>query len=618
MFFRQLLAFVFLVASTSRACSAEAERCELLVYGATPGGIAAALAAADDGSQVILIEPTSRIGGLITCGLSHTDFHSFEGLTGSYLQFAQLIERHYRQIYGEGSQQVRDSFRGTFAEPQVNLKIFSDLIAERPRIRLLTSHRLDTVQIKRSGTLTHLESVSFLDHKMKTVTFRPEMVIDGTYEGDLMAKAGVPWRTGREGRKEYDEPLAPETADQQLQAYNFRFIMTKSPANRLPPQAPEGYRRNDFLPVLAILRSGKIKKIFDYPSGCLFKAQTPPLPNGKYDINDVSRGLVRLSLPGQNLDWPNGDERTRQRIFKEHLRDQLGLLYFLQTDDDVPARFRDEAREWGMCRDEFKDTNGLPPQLYVREARRMIGLRIFTEHDSSAATDDARAILHMDSIASGEYGNNCHGTAHEGERFGGKHTGEFYKPVPPYQIPYGTIVPKSCSNLLVPVAVSATHVGFCALRLEPIWMSLGQAAGHAAHQARTSKKLVQSIDVPRLQERLHTAGSATIYFSDAPPDHVMFREAQWWGTVGGFHGRAPKNAKPGQRGKNLHGQYFEAYPHHAADLDRVLDPELATRWIKLAGSLKIETDRLPAADGSITHGTWIAAAYAKRGTVDRK
>ena len=155
--------------------------------------------------------------------------------------------------------------------------------------------------------------------------------------------------------------------------------------------------------------------------------------------------------------------------------------------------------------------------------------------------------------------------------------------MPPYQIPYGVIVPRDIENLLVPVAASSTHVGFSALRLEPIWMSLGQATGHAAALAVSNKVAVQNIDVPALQRRLHKAVAATIYVSDVLPGHPDFAAVQWWGTSGGLHGLNPMPAKPGQRGKNLHGQYYEAYPAHAAELERPLDAALAKRWLDAGG-----------------------------------
>jgi len=602
-----MLAAILIVLATG-AHAAPPREADVVVYGGTPGGIAAALGAAREGASVVLIEPTPRIGGLVTSGLSHTDFHSLESLTGAFLEFSRRVEAHYAKQYGPGSQQVVDCWRGTFAEPKVNLAVFEALLAEQPSITILRSTTLvaPTVSDQRRVTSLRLRSAGG-----EEIDISGKVFVDATYEGDLMAAAGVPWSVGREGRSEFNESLAPERADGELQAYNFRFIMTNEAANRLTPAAPAGYRRDDFVGILPVLESGKIKKVFDYPIECLFKAQTPPLPNAKYDINDVSRGLVRLSLPGKNIGWPDGDAAARAAIFAEHLRDQVGLLYFLQNDDAVPERFQKEAREWGWCKDEFTETGGLPPQLYVREARRMRGLHVFTQSDSEHAPGDARAVRHKDAIAMGDYGNNCHGTRHEGPRFGGTHAGEFYNPVPPYQIPYGVLLPSEMTNLLVPVAASSTHVGFCALRLEPIWMSLGQAAGHAAGVAAKSGIAVQKVDVAKLQRALHKQGSATLYVSDVLPGHAQFEAVQWWGTAGGLHGLAstPQTSR-GIRGKKLHGQYSEAAPGHAAELDRMLDAELATRWRELALALHIPVDSLPQANGTTTRGQFIAAAFA--------
>jgi len=583
---------------------------DVLVYGATPGGIAAAVAAAKSGRTVTLVEPSRRIGGMITSGLSHADFHSFESLTGAFLDFSQRVEAHYAKTYGAESQQVKDSFRGTFGEPKVNLLVFEQLLAEHTNITVIQRLVLGGAKVRRIGTgpMGRIESATFVRADGTLLTLEAGVFIDGSYEGDLMAVAGVPWRIGREGREEYGESLAPEMGDEQLQAYNFRFIATRDPANRVAPVAPRGYNREDFTGVLDALASGRIKTVFGYPRDCIFKAQTPPLPNGKYDINDVSGGPVRLSLPGRNLSWTEGDALARSVIFASHLRDNAGLLYFLQNDEAVPAQFRDEAREWGWCRDEFTETAHLPPQLYVRESRRMTGMHVYTQGDSEGLPRVARATLHLDSIAMGDYGNNCHGTAHEGPRFGGKHTGEFYNPVPPYQIPYGVLLPREVSNLLVPVAASSSHVGFCALRLEPIWMSLGQAAGHAAALAVEMNLPVQEVDVPALQRRLVADRSALIYVSDVLPGHPDFAAVQWWGPAGGLHVLEPRPASP--RGKNIHGQYYEAAPGHAAHLDRPLDLVLASLWRALAWKLGLDADKLPVPDGRVTRGDFIRAASA--------
>lgn len=561
--------FILLTAATHAA--------DVLVYGATPGGLAAAISAAKSGSTVTLVEPSNRIGGLVTSGLSHTDFHSFESLSGTFADFAKRVENHYIKTYGPDSQQVKDCFHGTFAEPKVNLLVLEQMLAEHKGISIVRQASLAGVTLKDR----RIASASFTTSG-QTTTLDGKVFIDATYEGDLMAKAGVEFHVGREGRAEYNEELAPEQADKQLQAYNFRLIMTPDEGNRVPAPKPPGYRREDFLQVLPALSSGKIKKLFDYPKECIFKAQTPPLPNNKYDINDVSGGYIRLSLPGKNLAWPDGDQAQRQVVFNEHLRDQIGLVYFFQNDEAVPEKFREEARQWGFCKDEFVENNHLPPDLYVREARRMIGVHVYSQPDSERLEDDARAKLFTDTIAMGDYGNNCHGTFHEGPRFGGKHTGEFYNPVPPYQIPYGVLLPKTLDNLLVPVAVSSTHVGFCALRLEPIWMSLGQASGFAASLAVKENLPLAKVSVQQLQRNLIGDKSALTYFSDLPLDSPDFAAVQWWAAKGGFHGIEPPAEKV--RGEKIHGQYNRANPGHAANLDQPLTPELKEQWLALAKS----------------------------------
>jgi hypothetical protein len=586
-------------AATIRAAESDVD---ILVYGATPGGIAAAISAARAGSRVLLVEPTARIGGMSASGLSHPDFRTFEALSGAFHDFRTRVRAHYTEAYGAKSAQVTDSLEGTHAEPKVVLRIFEQMIAEQPRIRVERNWSLASVQAK-DGTL---RSAAFRGGRRMNA----QMFIDASYEGDLMAAAGVPFRWGREARSETGEPLAPEKADKQLQGYNFRLTATKDPKNRVEVRPPAGYRREEFTGVLPLLANGRIKQIFGYTPDSIYKAQIPKLPNGKYDINDVSNGPVRLSLPGENLEWPTGDAKARQRIFDRHLRWNIGLLWFLQNDEAVPEKFRNEAREWGWCRDEFEDSGHLPPQLYVREARRMEGLRLFTEMDTNHAKGDARAVLQRDSVACCDYGPNCHGTSHEGPLFGGKHTGEFYKQIPPYQIPYSVMLPKKESNLLVPVAASSTHVGFCALRFEPTWMSLGQAAGIAASLAASRKIPVQKVPVAELQRSLWKERLATIYVSDVSPDHADFEAVQWWATNGGLHNLAPTPEPKALRGKNRIGQYFEAFPHHAAELGRALDDELRTRWTALAKELGVDSPP----QNARTRGEFITTtAHLRRG-----
>jgi hypothetical protein len=587
---------------------------DVVVYGATPGGIAAALAAAKGGRTVLLAEPTIRIGGMTTNGLSHPDFRSFEAITGTYGELVQRTLAYYRKTYGENSQQVKDTFRGTHAEPKVNLQLFREMLAEQPTIAVRTEWVLRDAYVRGPAGDRRVRAVRFRDATGTEHEIEAKLFVDGSYEGDLIAAAHIPYRLGMESRDEYGETGAPEDGSRRLQGYNFRLTMTRDPALRVPLRPPPGYRREIFDGVLPLFGQGKLQRVFGGygDDAAMVKAQIPVLPNGKRDINDAGQSSpVKLSLPGEQHGWPEGDADVRRRIYDEHVLWNVGLIYFMQNDPAVPEKLRAEAREWGWCRDEFVETGHIPPQIYVREGRRMLGLRIFTQHDTRHAEGDARAVLHRDAIATGEYGHSTHGTWHEGTRFGGKRQGFFRGIVyAPYQIPYGTIVPKDVRNVLAPVPASASHVGFCALRLEPIWSSLGQAAGHAAHLAlaKGGEPDVRTVDVAALQRRLHADRSATIYVGDVPPEHPDFAAVQWWGGLGGLHGLAPR---PTGRllGPTIEGQHNERWLNHDAELDRPLEAAVAERWTKLARAAGV-TATLPAADGRTTRGAWIRAASA--------
>ena len=606
-----LLILALLASSLARGQSAD-----VVIYGATPGGIAAAIAAAKGGHSVLLAEPSIRIGGMTTNGLSHPDFRAFEALTGTYWELTQRTLSYYAKTYGPDSPQVKDTFRGTHAEPKVNLLLFQQMLAEHPKITVQTQWTLVNAYTRGPSGERVLRAARFRDAAGQEHTYEGRIFIDGSYEGDLIAAAQTPYRIGVESRDEYGEAAGPVDGSGDLQGYNFRFVMTDLPANRVPVTAPKGYRREDFAGLAQLVAEGKIKRAFGgyRATDNIVKAQIPILPNGKRDINDVSSGFVRLSLPGDQLMWPEGDSAIRQQIYDEHVRWNVGLIYFAQNDPSLPEAFRVEAQQWGWCKDEFVETGHIPPQLYVREARRLVGLRIFTQNDTRHAEGDARAILHRDAIAIGDYGHSSHGTRHEGSRFGGKRFGEGLGVIyAPYQIPYGTIAAKDVRNLLAPVPASASHIGFCALRLEPIWASLGQAAGHAAALALSAGAApdVRKLNVAQLQRRLHADRSATVYVNDVSPTHADFAAVQWWGTLGGLHGLAPRPT--GSRlGKQIEGQHSEGWLNHTADLDRALDAELGQRWLALARDNGIATAALPAANGRTTRGDLIRAAFAAK------
>ncbi len=604
-----LLLFVASLISAAFAQSADegsVRMYDVAVYGGTPGGIAAAVAAGRAGHSVLLIEPTTRIGGMMTNGLSHSDFRSFEALSGFFLEFTQAVEAYYIDRYGADSRQARESFRGAFGEPSVNLVVFERMLAAEATVEVLKGARLDEVEttaFDRGRRRLVAAVLAVREGGQRRVEAR--QFIDASYEGDLMAAAGEHFHVGRESRAQYDEPLAGNAkgqADGQVQGYNLRLIMTEREDNKIMPVMPAGYRREHFAGVLPLFAEGRLRRVFSSGHDGIYRAHIPLLPNEKADVNDTPRSPARLSLPELNDDYPTADLRRRAQIVEEHRYHNVGLLYFLQNDAEVPPHIQEDARNWGWCRDEFVETGGIPEQLYIREARRLVGQYVFTAKDTRTAIGDVRAVLRPDAIAIGDYIHNCHGTGRVGTRFDGRHEGEFYENVQPYQISYGVIVPQRTENLLVPVACSASHFGFNALRLESIWCSLGQAAGWAAHLAITREKPVQEVSVPDLQLLLHSQRSATLYVSDIAPDSPHFAAVQWFGLRGAFHGLSPTAEVI--RPKTIVGQYNEAFPRHDANLAAALDPVIEARWAAML------PEGVSPPVGAKTREEWLGFAHA--------
>ena len=259
---------------------------DIVICSASPAGIAAALAAASEGCTVLLTDTAPRVGGMLTAGLSHSDFRTFASLTGTFLEFSRRVERHYLQTYGADSAQVQHSFRGTHGEPRVNQLILEQMLAEFPQITVQLQTQLQSVARTANGK--RIQSLRFQSLRgTAAIPDSPQaippaefsvtcgMAIDASCEGDLLALSGEPWQTGRESAGQYAESLAPAVADQQLQASNFRFILTQDPANRLPVTAPRNYRREHFTDILEILADQRIRSVFGDPGNCLFKAHQP-------------------------------------------------------------------------------------------------------------------------------------------------------------------------------------------------------------------------------------------------------------------------------------------------------------------------------------------------------
>jgi hypothetical protein len=360
----------------------------------------------------------------------------------------------------------------------------------------------------------------------------------------------------------------------------------------------------------------------------------PELPNNKQVLTDSIHGLVRLSLPGANSAWPDGDggvairngiEREtlvapfsrlglampRERIRNEHRRWTLGLLFFLQNDAAVPASFRAECATWGLPADEFRDTVHFPEQPVVSEARRMVARRIFTQQDTGPAENDVRSVFSRESIALSDSPLCSQLTHIEGSSLVGRGSGGFEVWGPPVQIPMGVLLPRHVDNLIVTCAVGASHVGVCALHSEPVRMALGEAAGHVAFLANAAKRSIHRVHASTVQRRLHAEGSATLYLSDVPPGHPDFQAFQWWGSIGGFHGLEARSTS--LRGAPLPdgagAPFFEAFPGHAAEPDSALPTELAKRWALIAQAAGIDASQLRNAEASRTRADWIRAAY---------
>ena len=598
---------------------------DVLVYGATPAGIFAAVNAAKSGNSVLLVEEYEHIGGLMTGGLSFSDFISTEGLSGDFNDYRFRVMAYYQTKYGVNSKQVKDSYFGVNAEPHVTLQIFHGLLKEH-QVKVLTRHVIVASSVNKLSEERHqITSVSFKNlQNNKRVDFSAKVFIDATYEGDLAVAAGAEYRIGREDRTEFCERFAGHIftdkgqiltggtgqADAKVQAYNFRIIMTDSAENRIMIQKPDHYKREDYLPILEAFHSGKVSEIFTEDATGILRVQ--PLVNRKADINDIKNAAVRLSSLGRNYDYPNGTREVRQRIIQEHKQHILGMIYFLQNDEGIPLHIRQKARVWGMAKDEFTDNDHFPYRLYIREARRIMGNEVFTEHNTYQAANSIRSVLNTNSVAVGDYALNCHGVSAPGPIYPDKTEGDFSFVPQPFQIPYGVMLPKHFTNLIVPVAISSSHVGFCGIRLEPTWSSLGQAAGIAASLSIRGKMTVDQVNIADIQSILLKRGGKLIYISDVEADSPYFEATQYYGTKGFFHDLYHLHEmvlKP----RVIHKlQYRDASQYHDFQPNTVLTKTLANSWIKQLPPTEREDAQRKLSAKSWTRGEFLNELYQNK------
>jgi hypothetical protein len=508
---------------------------DLVVYGGTAGGVMTAVAGARHGLKTVLLEPERHVGGMATGGLSRTDTGVREVIGGLALEF------YYRvgQAYEIQRHKVPVSW---FYEPKVGESVMLEMLREAG----VTLQYYQRLKAKTGVVKNGAQIVEIVTEKGDR--FRGKVFADCSYEGDLMAQAKVTYFVGREGTERYGESLAgvrdrtpkhqflfdvpardeqgklfPEISsskpgkagspDKSVQAYNFRIIATDVAHNRIPWPKPDGYDPKRYELLARYLAAfGK-------------QNQRPPvfheltliarIPNGKADFNN--QGPFSTDYIGKNFDYPDADYAGRARIWKEHVDYVQGFYYFLANDPRVAKSLRDEVNTWGLPKDEYIDTNHWPNQLYVREARRMVGDFVGTQKDLQ--TD----LTKPDVIGMGSYNSDSHNIQRfENARGMVENEGDMQVPVKPYQIPYRILVPKpaEATNLLVPVPFSASHVAYSSMRMEPQYMIIGHAAGVAAALAIQGKTSVQKVPVPELQKILKSEAAVFEYVRTPQQDAI--------------------------------------------------------------------------------------------------
>jgi hypothetical protein len=501
------------------------DRADVVVYGATPSGIAAALAAKREGASVILVEELHRVGGMYTVGgmgLTDSFFMDRRMLDGIFEEIHARIDRHYRSF---GVQYRPDNHRDAFPkdqgrwyhEPKVAEKIFEDMLREAG-IRVLLRSPLKSV--RKDGA----RIAAILLQDGRTVSAR--QYVDASYTGDLMAATNVKYAVGREGRNVFgesmagkqtmygqrkiwqvnprddagkllpyvntDDPGPEEEGDHKIQNYNFRVNLTDDPANRVPFPKPANYDPSKF---------ELFRRHFRVSPSASIKSPYP-LPGRKFDLNDSQSQAFTIAIPGGSWDYPEADSATRRRIEAEHREFTLSYFHFILTDPSVPVPVREHWRRYGLPKDEHVDTGHFPPMIYIREARRMVGEHVLTQQDiEQHATKSDPVGMGLGPITI----HNVQRVAVEGGYYheGASHTP--YDPhAKPFQIPYRSLLPKraECENLLVPVCLSASHVAFSAVRLEPTWIVLGQSAGIGAALASKGNRAVHDVRYADLRSRL--------------------------------------------------------------------------------------------------------------------
>ena len=522
---------------------------QVLVYGGTAPGIAAALAAARQGCKTLLIERGDHWGAMMSSGLGAIDLLRKNASGGIFAELLSRVKDYYFSMYGENSEEYRLSYECLFMEPHVAELVLNQMIAEQAGLETLTRHEL-------VGAIKHEDQLLGSTYRNRDtgelLRVDHTVAIDTTYEGDLAAAAGVRYRIGREGRDEYGERLAgriffdyrhnrqnllPEStgeASPYFQSYCFRTTLSDDAKTRVPFERPDSYADllPYYLPLLDDLTNGRVRMMREV-------MWINPLPNRKWCSNGHLEALTSMNVAEVNLNWPDGDWTTRDALFKFYRDYTIGLWHFMQTDRRIDLVKRTETGCYGLAADEYINDGNFPWQLYVRQGRRIIGEYMLTEHNCIPEPGKIRPAIHRDSIAICEHSFDAHpcrnrggdGIAHADDGYELLEGVIFFrnklKPVNrPATIPYRSIVPERVNGLLVPVALSASHIAFTTLRMEGIWMATSQAAGVAAAQAIATDNQVRAIDTDQLQKTLAGQGQVMVYFDNLMLDDPEFGELQ--------------------------------------------------------------------------------------------
>jgi hypothetical protein len=528
---------------------------DVVVYGATSAGVTAAVQAKAMGKSVILVGPDKHLGGLTAGGLGYTDTGNKSVIGGLARDFYHRVWKHYDNDAGwrwQKKSEYGNKGQGTPAidgvqrtmwifEPSVAEKVFEDMVRDHG-ITVIRNEWLDRAKgVRKNGG--RIAAITMLSGK----TFAGKMFIDATYEGDLMAAAGVQYHVGREANRVYGEehngvqtgvlhhrhhfgvlkeqispyvipgdarsgvlPRVSAAApgvfgegDSRVQAYCYRMCLTDHDANRVPFAKPDGYDPKQYELLARVYAAGWTETFGKFD----------PIPNHKTDTNN--HGPFSTDNIGMSYDYPEASYDRRREILKEHETYQKGWLYFITTDPRVPKDVQAAMRKWGLPKDEFKDNGHWPHQIYVREARRMVGMYVMTENELRKKKPTP------DSVGMGSYTIDSHNVQRyitpEGYV---QNEGDIGVPTGgPYEIAYGSLVPKpgQADNLLVPVCLSSSHIAFGSIRMEPVFMILGQSAATAAALAIDGGLAVQDVPYAKLKARLVQDGQVLAYTEKALP-----------------------------------------------------------------------------------------------------